>query len=112
MADQPIRTATGQEYGQVQQQQESQRAIPLPKMRPGDQGGLLRGSERPNESIMQPPGSKVAIPAQKVGSSDYNRKLAVMMPYLLEEASKPTASPQTRFIVNQLSLMVAPLEDS
>jgi hypothetical protein len=35
----------------------------------------------------------------------------VMMPYLLEEASKPTASPQTRFIVNQLALLATPPEN-
>jgi len=108
MADQPIRTATDQEYGQVRQQENAQRAMPLPQMRPGEMGNLLRGSERPNESIMEPPNRSTGVPEQKTGDSDYNRKLAIMMPYLLEEASKPTASPQTRFIVNQLSLMVTP----
>lgn len=111
MANQPIQTATDQEYGQVRQQEDAQRAMPLPQMRPGERGSLLRGSENPNESVMQSPRPNTTPPAQRTGDSSFNQRLAVMMPYLLEEASKPTASPQTRFIVNQLALLATPPEN-
>ena len=108
MADQPVQTATGQAYGQARQQEEAQRAMPLPSMNPGEAGDFLRPTERPGESIMTPPSPAQAPPPKQTGDSSWNQKLAVMLPYLLEEASRPTASPQTRYIVNQLSYMITP----
>ena len=44
-----------------------------------------------------------------IEEDQYSLKMARMMPYLLEAASRPTASPSTRSIVNQLALQIPPI---
>lgn len=111
MADQPIQAATGQQYGKATEQRESQEVVPLPQnigptARPGDAGPLLRPTEFPNEPVMSPMNN---IPiADRDSGDDYSMKVAKIMPQLLEAASKPTASPSTRNIVNQWKAMVTP----
>jgi|TARA_B110000914_G_scaffold225317_1_gene245625 hypothetical protein len=106
---QPIQTAQGQEYGKAQQQEQAQRQVPLPTMdtiKPGGMGDFSRPTEMPEESVTTPmdPMSQMSIEEDQ-----YSLKMARMMPYLLEAASRPTASPSTRSIVNQLALQIPPI---
>ena len=115
MANQPARAATGQQYGKATEQLESQQAVPLPQnieptMRPGEAGPLLRPTDHPEEPINAP---MVDAPlAHRDSDPGYSAKVARLMPILLDAASKPTASPSTRNIVNQWKSLVGPIDDN
>ena len=115
MATQPAQAATGQQYGQAGEQLASQEAVPLPQniepmMRPGEAGPLLRPTENPQESVMAPM-AVISLPDPD-GNQDYSEKIARLMPILLDAASRPTASPSTRNIVNQWKSLVGPISDT
>lgn len=106
---QPIQAAQGQEYGKAQEQEEAQRQIPLPTMntvKPGGMGDFARPTEMPEESVTTPMDPMAQM---SIEEDQYSVKMARMMPYLLEAASRPTASPSTRAIVNQLALQIPPI---
>ena len=110
MANQEPQAATGQQYGKAKEQLDSQAAVPIPQnveplMRPGGAGSWTRPTELPNQPIMTPRGSSQT---PEVGESDYSVKIARLMPQLLEAASKATASPSTRNIVNQWKALITP----
>ncbi|MBO93138.1 MAG: hypothetical protein CMM27_14590 [Rhodospirillaceae bacterium] len=98
---QKIQTATGQQYGQAAEQEEAQRAMPLPKVvtpSPGEAGAFTRPTERPNEPIMTPgPGLPPRVVSQQT-----NEAVAALTPLLEMVASQPFASEETKKIVRQI----------
>tara|TARA_B100000427_G_scaffold150943_2_gene125690 strand:+ start:925 stop:1281 length:357 start_codon:yes stop_codon:yes gene_type:complete len=105
---QKIQTATGQEYGQAQAQEEAQREIPLPEMAPanaiapGSMGSLLRPSEKPDQPVTAMPESMPTQPAEP----PFSEKMARILPALLPLANSPYVGDDTRQIVNKMIAMV------
>ena len=104
---QATRTATGQQYGQAQAQEEAQAAMPLPQMEPPRmQPGaapFARRSERPNESVMAAATPEQAKPMR---SDEQRAKVAAYLPMLEEMASNPYASPHLRNTARRLRSFV------
>lgn len=103
---QPVRTASGQQYGQVKAQEEAQEVVALPQMEqpqparmvPG-QSAFARRSERPNESVMAT-GSMPDITSRQ----DPVQQFRVANAAALFDAisSTPYASPFTRNTARRL----------
>tara|TARA_R100000406_G_C3068098_1_gene113393 strand:+ start:274 stop:666 length:393 start_codon:yes stop_codon:yes gene_type:complete len=104
---QATQTATGQQYGQAQAQEEAQAVVPLPqmeqpRMRPGA-APFARRSERPNESVMSAATPEQAKPMR---SDEQRAKVAAYLPMLEEMASSPYASPHLRNTARRLRSFV------
>ena len=101
---QKIQTATGQQYGEVARQEESQRAMPLPCMAqfptPGQVGPLTRPTERPDEDILTP---GMGLPP-RAPTSVSNEAIAGMTPLMEMVASQPFASAETKKLWRQLQI--------
>lgn len=109
---QATRTATGQQYGQAQAQEEAQAVIPLPQMeqaqmRPGA-APFARQSERPNEPIMT---AGTAQQAMSTPSDEQRAKVMAYLPMLEEMASNPYASPHLRNTTRRLKAFVGNTAD-
>jgi|TARA_B100000530_G_scaffold211426_1_gene135357 hypothetical protein len=98
---QKVQTATGQQYGQATEQEEAQRAMPLPQVptpMPGEAGAFTRPTERPNEPVMTPgPGIRARMPSQQT-----NEAISSLTPLLEMIASEPFASEETKKIIRQI----------
>ena len=103
-AGQKIQTATGQQYGEATQQEEAQRAMPLPRMAqfptPGQVGPITRATERPDEDLLTPGGG---LPP-RAPSSVSNEAIAGMTPLMEMVASQPFASAETKKLWRQLQI--------
>ena len=103
-AGQKIQTAQNQQYGEVTQQEEAQRVMPLPQMaqfpKPGEVGEFTRPTERPGESIMTP---GVGLPP-RVPSMVSNEAVAAMTPLMEMVASQPFASRETKKLLRQIRI--------
>ena len=104
---QATRVATGQQYGQAQQQEEAQAAMPLPEMpkpsmRPGA-APFARPSERPNEPVTT---AGFAEQAMRSPSDDQRAKVMAILPMIEEMASSPYASPYLRNTARRLKSFV------
>jgi len=101
---QKIQTATVQQYGEATQQEESQRAMPLPRMAqfptPGEVGPITRPTERPDEDLLTPGGG---LPP-RAPSSVSNEAMAALTPLLEMVASQPFASAETKKLWRQLQV--------
>ena len=99
---QKIQTATGQQYGEATQQEESQRAMPLPRMAqfptPGEVGPITRPTERPDEDLLTPGGG---LPP-RAPSSVSNEAMAALTPLMEMVASQPFASAETKKLLRQV----------
>tara|TARA_R110002012_G_scaffold15542_1_gene61651 strand:+ start:365 stop:757 length:393 start_codon:yes stop_codon:yes gene_type:complete len=109
---QATQTATGQQYGQAQAQEEAQAAVPLPQMeqpqmRPGA-APFARRSERPNEPVMSAATPEQAKPMQ---SDEQRAKVMAYLPMLEEMASSPYASPHLRNTARRLKAFVGNTAD-
>jgi hypothetical protein len=112
---QKVQTATGQQYGQAQAQEQAQQAIPLPKMNrpapsrmaPG-QAAFARPTERPNESIMA-----AGSPVETTDAVSPQRRFDAMRALIALEpmASVPGASPHLRNTVRRLQAFVGDVDD-
>lgn len=114
---QPIQTASGQQYGEVKAQEESQAVVPLPEMqqpqmpamRPGE-AAFNRPTERPRESVMTP-GSQEMAPVSPEVTIERRMKVMAVLPMLEEAASRPYANPNLRNTVRQMKSFVGNVED-
>ena len=101
-AGQKIQTATDQQYGEVARQEESQRAMPLPRMAqfptPGQVGPITRPTERPDEDLLTP---GAGLPP-RAPSSVSNEAIAGMTPLMEMVASQPFASAETKKLLRQV----------
>lgn len=117
---QKMQTATGQQYGQAQQQEEAQRVVPLPEMpsprlsadpsqRPGA-AAFARRSERPNESVTTRGGATQSVMSQ--AQSQQQRQRAMNMLLMLEPlASRPGADIKLQNTVRRLKRFVGNMAD-
>lgn len=109
---QKVQTTTGQQYGQAEQQAQSQQIVPLPKdpdprMRPGGMA-FARPTERPFETGR----SSMAVPDMRVGMDDVERmKVMSVLPILSEIASLPNSSPHLRNTVRMMRAQVGEVSD-
>ena len=113
---QAAKTATGQAYGEAKAQEEAQGVVPLPQMEepqmPAMKAGSTpfgRGSERPNEPVME-----TGEPHQAVtqATSELQRmKIMAMLPLVEMAASQPYATPRTRNLARKMRLAVGPMKD-
>lgn len=114
---QPVRTTSGQQYGQVKTQEESQAVVPLPEMeqpqmpaiRPGE-AAFDRPTERPDESVMTS-GSQDMTPVSPEVTIERRMKVMAVLPMLEEAASQPYANPNLRNTVRQMKLFVGNVEE-
>ena len=114
---QKIETASGQTYGKRAEQEEAQKAIPLPtapKMQPGGAGPLARPSDRPRQPLTTGapvgPGAGPEVnarpPAVRAKEALSPRLLAAL-PLLEDLAALPGASAELRRIVRNTRGAVA-----
>lgn len=114
---QKIQAAPGQGYGQAKQQEDAQRAVPLPDrfnqtvesaaaMKP-PAGGLLAPSARPNEPITAGLGARPQ-PARNPGVNPDAASLAKQLPLLEAIASQPGATVSMRNLVRRLRSQIPP----
>jgi len=103
---QPVRTASGQQYGQVKAQEEAQEIVALPQMEqpqaavmaPG-QAAFARRSERPNEAVMTA-GSLPDITTRQDPVQQF--RVATAAALFDAISSTPYASPFTRNAARRL----------
>lgn len=107
---QPVRTASGQQYGQVKAQEESQAVVPLtqmeepqmPSIRPGEMD-LTGPTNRPDENIMTPALGK---PQVRKLSTERKAQIRAVLPALAIRASDRDASFELRKLVREMKLVV------
>ena len=107
---QPVRTASGQQYGQVKAQKESQAVVPLaqmeepqmPSIRPGEMD-LTGPTNRPDENIMTP---ALAKPQVRKLSTERKAQIRAVLPALAIRASDRDASFELRKLVREMKLVV------
>ena len=107
---QPVRTASGQQYGQVKAQEESQAVVPLaqmeepqmPSIRPGEMN-LTGPTNRPDENIMTP---ALAKPQVRKLSTERKAQIRAVLPALAIRASDRDASFELRKLVREMKLVV------
>lgn len=113
---QAAKSTTGQAYGEAKAQEESQSVVPLPQMEqpqmPAMQAGSApfgRGSERPNESVMES-GDPTQVGVPQV-SDQQRMQMMSMLPLVEMAASQPYATPRTRNLARKMRLAVGPMKD-